>query len=446
MSLIFSQSGTRAVIGDSFDPKLSLNMAMAFGKMLGKGPVIVGGDTRLSHEMVKGTVISGLLSVGTDVIYIGKVTTPTVQQEIRHHNAAGGIVITASHNPIQWNGIKVMNNTGSFLDSNEYEQYKAIYDSGNYELASWENLGTLTEDTGAIDRHVDKILSLIDVSDIKSSGLKVLIDANNGAGAVANPNLMDKLGVSYDILNPEPNGRFNHDPEPLQKNLSGVMEKMKQGDYDIGFIQDADADRLVILDENGRFIGEDYSLAYCIEHILEEEAKGDTDVVVNLSTSLVIKHLADKYDATLHYTKIGESNVTQKLKSEKALVGGEGNGGVIYPKIGWGRDSLVGIVIALKHLAKSKTSVSNTVSKYPKYIMSRDKFEVTTRDEVIEFLGKVEKNYEGQDVNTEDGIKVMFEKSWIHVRPSNTEPIVRIFVEAETELEISKLTEEVKNL
>ncbi|RAP39235.1 phosphoglucosamine mutase [Candidatus Marinamargulisbacteria bacterium SCGC AAA071-K20] len=446
MSLIFSLSGTRAIIGDSFDPTLSLNMAMAFGQILGKGPVIVGGDTRVSYEMVKGTVISGLLSVGVDVIDIGKVTTPTVQQEIRHHNAAGGIVITASHNPIQWNGIKLMNKTGSFLDTEEYDAFKSLYDTGNFKLATWDKLGTLTEDPNAIDRHIDKILSLIDVSVIKTSGLKVLIDANNGAGAIANPNLMDKLGVSYDILNPEPNGRFNHDPEPLQKNLSGVIEKMKEGDYDIGFIQDADADRLVILDENGRFIGEDYSLAYCIDYILEQEATESTDIVVNLSTSLIIKHLADKYKASLHYTKIGESNVTQKLKEKKALVGGEGNGGIIYPKIGWGRDSLVGIVIALKHLAESKTPVSETVSNYPKFVMSRDKFQVSTREEVSAFLNKVEQNYSDKDVNKEDGIKVMLDNSWIHVRPSNTEPIVRIFVEAQTESEVKRLTQEVKNL
>lgn len=446
MSLIFSMSGIRAVIGESFNPELSLKASMAFGQMLRKGPVIVGGDTRVSHEMVKGTIISGLLSVGIDVIYVGYVTTPTVQQEIRHHNASGGIVISASHNPIQWNGLKLMNATGSFLDTNEFNQFKSIYDSNNYKFVSWEKLGKLTVDTQALQRHVQKITSLIDCTNIQTSNLKVLVDANNGAGAVANPILLDALGINYEIMNPEPNGLFNHDPEPLEKNLSAIMNKMKTGDYDIGFIQDADADRLVILDENGNFIGEDYSLAYCMEYVLKKESQQNTNIVVNLSTSLVIKFLAEKYHSNIHYTKIGESNVTERIKSTSALVGGEGNGGVIYPKIGWGRDSLVGITLALKHLVDTKKNVSETISSYPRYIMKRDKIQVTNRDEISTFLQKVESQFSSFPINKEDGIKVSFNNSWLHVRPSNTEPIVRIFIEAQTQEEINRISKEVQNL
>ena len=286
-SPIMSLSGTRAVIGESFDPKMALEMAMAFGQIR-KGSIVVGGDTRQSHDMVKGCIISGLLSVGASVIDIGKVTTPTLQQAILHHKAAGGIVITASHNPIMWNGLKLMNHTGSFLDNQEYAEYMTVYQSKSFQLVSYDKLGTVKDDLNAVERHVNKIISTINIDVIRQANLKVLIDANFGAGAVANPVLLDKLGVQYDMIGAEPNGLFDHDPEPLEKNLSALKVGLKQGVYDIGFAQDADADRLVILDENGCFIGEDYSLAYCMDYVLSKEAHNQTEIVVNISTSLII--------------------------------------------------------------------------------------------------------------------------------------------------------------
>lgn len=445
--LIESLSGFRGIIGDSLTPEVALKIAKGYGTFLGKGPVIVGGDTRVSYTMIKNCVVSGLLAVGIDVIDIGQVTTPTVQQMIKHHNATGGMVITASHNPIPYNGIKLMDGSGSFITQDEYDRFYALYHS-DISTQSWDKLGTYTVDTTALDTHVDIVINGLDVSAIRDAKLNVLIDANNGAGALADPILMDRLGVNYTIINKEPNGLFSHDPEPLKENLSDIISELKKGHYDIGFVQDADADRLVILDENGRFIGEDYSLAFCIDYILShsKDDTKDNTVVINLSTSSIIEDIATKYSAKTVYTKIGEPNVTQGIKDHNAVVGGEGNGGVIYPKIGWGRDSLVGMVIALKHLAQAKRPVSEIVNEYPQYIMARAKHPLERRELINPVLEKVKAHFKDYPQNSEDGIKVTLSNSWIHIRPSNTEPILRIFAEAPTQQDAEALITSVKKL
>ncbi|MFC1616970.1 phosphoglucosamine mutase [Candidatus Margulisiibacteriota bacterium] len=431
--LIMTMSGTRGIIGENLYPNIAVNIAAAFGSYVKKGPVIVGGDTRVSYEMLKNAVISGLIAVGIDVIDIGKVPTPTVQHLIKHYNAQGGIVITASHNPIMWNGIKLMNKTGSFLDEAEYAEYIDFYNNlGKIKYVEWDKLGKVTIEEKALEIHIDRILANIDVSSIQKSNLKVLVDPNNGTGCLANPILFEKLGIEYKMINEIGNGRFAHNPEPAKSNVDGIIEELKKGDYDIGFVQDADADRLVILDENGVFIGEDYSLALGIDYILSTIKEPDKNVVVNLSTSLVIEAIAKKYNAKVTYTKVGEANVTQGIKDLGAQVGGEGNGGVIYPKVGWGRDSLVGIIIALKYLAESKKTVSKIVSDYPKYVMLREKVEVGSRKEIDALLQKAKANFNGTPVNDLDGLKFSLEDAWAHIRPSNTEPIVRIFIEAKT--------------
>jgi phosphomannomutase len=448
-NLMISPSGIRGVVGESLTPQLALEVGMSFGNLMGKGPIVVGGDTRTSHDTYMAAVVSGLQAVGTDVISIGKVTTPTVQQLIKIHQAKGGIVITASHNPIIWNGLKLMNHTGSFLTDTEYDTFISYYENKTFKLSDWNNQGHLKHDPNALNSHVNLILSKIDTSIIKSSNLKILIDANNGAGALANPILLDKLGITYKILNSEPNGIFDHDPEPLEKNLTKIIEELKKGDYDIGFVQDADADRLVILDENGRYIGEDYSLAFCVDYILnyEQKARSTKDVVVNLSTSKIIEDIATNANAKIYQTKIGEPNVTAKLKELNAVVGGEGNGGIIYPTIGWGRDSLVGIVIALKYLAETKKTVSEIIKTYPQYKMVREKFTVNNKQEVSDFLTKVD-NHFSKDFNLDkqDGVKVLFNTGWIHVRPSNTEPIIRIFIEEKSIERANDLFKEVISL
>lgn len=425
-----SASGIRGIVGDNLHPQVALKVGMAFGTMSHKGTIIVGGDTRTSHDMLKAAVISGLLSVGAHVIDIGRVLTPTVQQLIRHYDAWGGIVITASHNPVIWNGIKLMNSSGSFLETEEYDRFTSLYSQEDFPLADWEEQGKLHLEPHALHIHIDKILSAFDVSAIQTAGLKVLIDPNHGAGALADHLLLQKLNVQFDILNAEPHGKFAHDPEPLKKNLSGIISALEKGGYDIGFVQDADADRLVILDEQGRFIGEDYSLGLCIDYILSQDKSTNRQVVVNLSTSQVIEEITKKHLASIHYTKIGETHVTQGIKNLQAVVGGEGNGGVIYPKVGWGRDSLVGIVIALKYLAESKKSVSQIVATYPKYVMLREKITLPDPGQLERLLHAIEGLFPKASVNRKDGVKLSFDQCWIHVRPSNTEPIVRIFIEA----------------
>ncbi len=431
-SLIMSISGIRGIVGDSLSPSVSLQVGMAFGHFCGKGPVVVGGDTRTSFKMIQSAALSGLLAVGIDVIDIGQVTTPTLQQAIGFHKATGGIMITASHNPIEWNGLKLMNAQGSFLSNAEYQRFSDIYSNPALSLSDWRGMGSVASDLKAIDRHVDLIFSKLDITSIQKSGLRVLCDANHGAGAVANPRLLDRLGVSYTMLHAEPHGQFAHNPEPLEKNLEALISGMKSGNYDIGFAQDADADRLVIIDEKGRFIGEDYSLGYCVDYILKTHPQKNQQVVVNLSTSNVIRDIATRHGATLHQTKIGEMNVTEGLKRHQALVGGEGNGGVIYPQIGWGRDSLVGMVIALKHRAESEQSVSETVSSYPAYTMIKHQFTLSNRDDLAPLLVRLSDAYKAYPQDHQDGVKVMFEDGWVHVRPSNTEPIARIYIEKPT--------------
>ena len=431
-SLIMSMSGTRGVVGGTLTPQIALHTGLAFGSLWKTGTVVVGGDTRTSHDTYKSAVIAGLLASGVDVVDIGRVPTPTVQQMIHRFNAVAGVVVTASHNPVIWNGLKLMNGSGSFLEDAEYAQFKAIYDAETWTVGGWDQQGKLTIDSTAMDAHVDKILELIDCSAIRNAGLRVLIDANHGAGSVSDPLLLDRLGVKYDILNAEPTGRFAHDPEPLEKNLDQIKGKLAAGGYDIGFVQDADADRLVILDENGRFIGEDYSLAFCVDHILAIENEVSPSVVVNLSTSRILEWIAAKHGGNTIYTKIGESHVTQGIKLNHAVVGGEGNGGVIYPRIGWGRDSLVGIVVALAHLAAKKKTVSEIVSTYPQYAMIRDKIAVGSQSEVTHAIAEIRNRFSQFSQNDTDGVKVTLPNGWVHVRPSNTEPIVRIFVEGDT--------------
>lgn len=440
-SLIMSLSGTRGIVGENFHPSVALEIALAFGAWVGKGPVIVGTDSRTSRDMLKSAVVSGLTAVGVDVIDIGIVPTPTVQQMIRHYSASGGIVVTASHNPIIWNGLKLMNQTGSFLDETEYNAFNTLLTDKTYTLAGWDGIGSVTVDEKALDRHIDIIFSKIDPAPIQAAKLSVIVDPNNGAGCEADRLLLERLGVNYTIINGEANGHFSHSPEPVKGNLTQIQSAMAEGSYDIGFVQDADADRLVIFDETGHFIGEDYSLAFGMDHILAQTDGADKSVVVNLSTSKVIEALAEKHQAKLTYTKIGESHVTQGIKSQNATVGGEGNGGIIYPKVGWGRDSLTGIVIALQYLAMSKQSVSTIVSSYPQYVLIRDKFAVENKAQVTEFLDKMKAAFASEKLITEDGVKVDFGDRWIHARPSNTEPIVRLFTEAPTEAEARALIE-----
>ena len=443
-SLIVSLSGFRGVVGVSMQPQLALEVGLSLGTWIEKGVVVVGTDSRTSGCMLKSALISGLTAVGIDVIDIGVVPTPTVQQMIRFHGAQAGVVVTASHNPVIWNGLKLMSDAGAFLDVSEFESFYKIFKDRTYALKRWDRMGQVRIDEGALDSHIDVIFQTLDPSLIQNANLSVVIDSNNGAGCEADRRLLDRLNVRYTLLNDEPTGVFSHNPEPVKEHLTEIQSVMASGDYDIGFAQDADADRLVIFDETGHFIGEDYSLAFCMDCILSLSEGTSKSVVVNLSTSKVIEALSTMHQARLVYTKIGESFVTQAIKSQNATVGGEGNGGIIYPKIGWGRDSLVGIVVALHYLAYSRKTVSEIVGGYPKYVMIREKIVVDDSGQVSEFLDHVKQVFFGESLILEDGVKVDFGDKWIHVRPSNTEPIIRLFAEAPTEHEARDLIDSVK--
>lgn len=445
---MISSSGLRGVVGEHLTAETIDVFVRSFLNWLPDGKIVIGGDTRTSHDAISKMIISICQLSGRDVVYIGKVPTPTVQQMVRHHYAAGGIAVTASHNPVEWNGIKIINASGSFLSKEEFNGFFEGYTNQQCSIyQQWAKVGSYTHDEQAITHHVNLIEHILDISSLKQSGLKVLIDVNHGTGAVADPILFERLGIQVDYLYGEPDGRFSHTPEPLAVNLTELCEQMRLGNYDIGFAQDPDADRLVIVDENGRFIGEDYSLAFSMDYFLSQlDAGAEKNVVVNLSTSKIINYIADKYNAALYHTRIGEPNVTEKMKEVEAVIGGEGNGGVILPSVGWGRDSLTGIVLGLLHLASSKKTVSEIISTYPNYVMVRDKQPLESTDVVETKINAVAAHFQNEELNHDDGLKVSFNESWVHIRPSNTEPIVRIFAEAQTIEQANQLVDIVKGL
>ncbi len=442
--LMVSSSGLRGIVGEHLTPTIIDPFVRSFLMVCPEGPIVVGGDTRTSHEALAQLVMAICQLCGRDVIYIGKVPTPTVQQMVRHHSAAGGLAITASHNPVEWNGIKIIDASGSFLSEDAYSNFNYHYQNNQLvPFQSWGGQGARRDDTQALSRHVDRICQALPTNTIRP--LKVLIDVNHGAACDADTVLFKALGLDVDYLYNTPDGRFSHSPEPLKANLTQLCDAMARGQYDIGFAQDPDADRLVIVDENGRFIGEDYSLAFCMDHYLGLVPQSAPNIVVNLSTSNVIKAIADKHGATVVQTKIGEPNVTAKMKELSACIGGEGNGGIICPAIGWGRDSLTGIVLALLHLSSTQKTVSGIVSQYPQYVMVRDKQPLASKDLVDQKLKKVADRFANEALNMDDGVKVSFDSSWVHIRPSNTEPIIRIFAEALTHEAALTLVDAVKN-
>lgn len=430
--LIVSQSGIRGIVGETLTPYVALDVGVAFGHFVSGGVVVVGGDTRPSHEMLKQAVVAGLTSVGCSVIDIGKVPTPTVQQAIRHHQAAGGIVITASHNPAPWNGLKLMQASGSFLDDAAYEQFQGVY-ANRHQLVGvpWDRVGQCVQDPDAIQRHVNRIVSVIEMPDV--SHLSVLVDANHGTGCLATPVLLDVLGVRYDLMQSDGDGYFSHPPEPVRANLDGIVSRMQSGGYDIGFVQDPDADRLVVIDDQGRYIGEDYTLGLCVDYLLSTNNAVDSTVVINLSTSALLHDIVARHQAQLIQTKIGETHVTQALMQHGGLIGGEGNGGVIYPEVGWGRDSLVGMALLLKALVTQSVRVSQWADQFDRYEFLKASVPVTDSMNLEAFIHALGNQFSDYTANDADGLKLMGPDGWIHVRSSNTEPIVRIFIEAKTQ-------------
>jgi len=442
MSLIKSISGFRGTIGgnpgDNLTPIDAVKFAAAYGTWLKNQAskdsykVIIGRDARISGQMISQLVCSTLQGLGINVIDLGLSTTPTVEVMVTHLEADGGIILTASHNPKQWNALKLLNAKGEFVSSEDGAQILATVDADDYMFAEVDDLGTYETFEGAIDLHIEKILALplVNVEAIKAKKFKVAIDAVNSTGGISIPNLLDKLGVDYIKMYCEPNGHFPHNPEPLKEHLGDICAKVIEEKADFGIVVDPDVDRLAIIDEKGNMFGEEYTLVAVADYVL---SKTPSATVSNLSSSRALRDIATKYDQNYSPSAVGEVNVVIEMKETGALIGGEGNGGIIYPELHYGRDSLVGIALFLSHLAEQDISVSDLRASYPAYFMAKKKIELTPEIDVDHLLVKVQELYKDEQINTVDGVKIDFATEWVHLRKSNTEPIIRIYTESTSE-------------
>ncbi len=428
-TLKISISGVRGVIGDSLTPTLLTRFAQAFGTYVGSGTIVIGRDTRTSGEMVRQAVIAGLLSSGCHVIDLDVCPVPTVQLIVRQRHAQGGIAITASHNPAEWNALKFINSDGLFLSSGQARELLDIYHQGDYTKVSGGEMRGVESLTMALDAHINAILSSVGALPQTSRKLKVALDSCNGAGSIIAPQLIEALGAEVIAINTTPDGSFPRDAEPTPENLTRLCRLVKESGADAGFAQDMDADRLAVVDETGEPIGEDYTLTLAARYIL---SKTPGAVVTNLSTTSAMDDVTRMFNCPLHRSKIGEANVTEMMRQVGAVIGGEGNGGVIYPRINFCRDSQVGIALILRLLAESGRKVTDLLADLPRYKMIKEKLECPS-NKIGEILKMVRNEFAGHQMDLRDGVKVNFEDGWLHVRGSNTEPIIRLVAEAKDE-------------
>ncbi len=453
MTLIKSISGIRGTIGgkpsDALTPIDAVQFAAAYGSWLKlrfpnrKLKVVVGRDARISGEMISQLVTNTLIGLGIDVVQLGLSTTPTVEMAVPYHKANGGIILTASHNPKQWNALKLLNEKGEFISGAEGEHLLAIATSGDFDFAEVDDLGQLTNDTTAIDRHIDAILALEDVniSAITSANFSVVVDAVNSTGGIAVPALLRKLGVTnITELYCEPTGHFPHNPEPLPEHLTELSQKITEVKADLGITVDPDVDRLALVNEDGSMFGEEYTLVAVSEYILSRR-NGAT--VSNLSSTRALRDVTEENGCEYHASAVGEVNVVEKMKAVNAVIGGEGNGGIIYPDLHYGRDSLVGIALFLTHLAQKKVSMTALRASYPNYEMAKKKIELTPGIDVDGILLTMAKRYENEEVDTTDGVKIYIGKEWVHLRKSNTEPIIRVYTESKDAQAASDLADKI---
>ena len=444
MTLIKSISGIRGTIGgapgDTLNPLDIVKFTSAYAQFIRRNKksfsnkIVVGRDARISGEMVKNVVCGTLMGVGYDVIDIGYATTPTTELAVQMCGADGGIIITASHNPRQWNALKLLNEQGEFLSAADGRIVLSIAGRENFEYAEVDQLGSYTQDHSFDDRHIESVLKLIlvDVEAIKKAQFKVCVDTINSVGGIILPKLFDQLGVEYTILNGEPNGDFAHNPEPLEKNLKGIMDEMKTGKYDLGIVVDPDVDRLAFICEDGKMFGEEYTLVSVADYVL---SKTPGNTVSNLSSTRALRDVTNKYGGTYAAAAVGEVNVTTKMKEVNAVIGGEGNGGVIYPESHYGRDALVGIALFLTSLAEKGCKVSELRATFPDYQIAKNRIDLTPETDVDAILVKVKEMFAADataQVNDIDGVKIDFPDKWVHLRKSNTEPIIRVYSEAAT--------------
>lgn len=458
MPLIKSISGIRGTIGgkvsENLTPVDSVKFTAAYGMWLKnqsskeKLTVIIGRDARISGKMVSSLVANTLVGLGINVTDIGLSTTPTVELAVMLDNADGGIIITASHNPKQWNALKLLNHKGEFLNASDGEVVLEIAENDAYIFAEVDDLGVYIKKNDYIQKHIHEILKLelVDVEAIKKANFKVVVDAVNSTGGIAIPALLKELGVECVELYCNPNGQFPHNPEPLKEHLTDISELVPKEKANLGIVVDPDVDRLAIICEDGSMFGEEYTLVACADYVLGK-TKGNT--VSNLSSSRALRDITIKHGGNYQASAVGEVNVVKLMKASKAVIGGEGNGGIIYPESHYGRDSLVGITLFLSHLANLKMSCKELRDSYPNYFMSKNKIELTPGINVDYILETIAANYKNEDVVTIDGVKINFENEWIHLRKSNTEPIIRIYAESTTQQRADQLAirfiSEIKN-
>jgi phosphomannomutase len=428
-TLKISISGVRGVIGQSLTPTLLTRFAQAFGTHTGSGTIVVGRDPRTSGEMVKHAVIAGILSSGGRVVDIGVCPVPTVQLEVRRRNANGGIAITASHNPAEWNALKFIGSNGLFLDAGQARELLDIYHQGEYTKVSGEEIRSVEEVEGAVDAHIKAVIDALGPLPAGKRRLKVVLDSCNGAGSIVGPKLLEALGAEVIPINVTPDGSFPRPAEPVPENLGDLCDAVKKHGADIGFAQDMDADRLAIVNEEGIPIGEDYTLVLATLYVLGHE-RGP--VVANLSTTSALEDVAKKFECPLFLTKIGEVNVTDKMRQQNAIIGGEGNGGVIYPRINFARDSLVGMALVLHLLAESGQTVSQLLDQFPRYTIVKEKM-VCPSEKIPAVLRMLRQEYGEFPLDTRDGVKVTLPEGWFLVRGSNTEPIIRVVAESRSQ-------------
>ena len=444
MTLIKSISGIRGTIGgptgDTLNPLDIVKFTTAYAQFIGKTVkdkkplIVVGRDGRISGLMVRNVVVGTLMGMGYDVIDIGYATTPTTELAVRMAGADGGIIITASHNPRQWNALKLLNREGEFLTAADGAEVLANAEAENFNYAEVDKLGTLTIDDSFNQRHIDSVLQLklVDTEAIKKRQFRVCVDTINSVGGIILPGLFKALGVDYEILNGDCTGDFAHNPEPLEKNLQGIMDKMKQGGFDLGIVVDPDVDRLAFICEDGKMFGEEYTLVSVADYVLSH-TKGNT--VSNLSSTRALRDVTEKHGGQYTAAAVGEVNVTTKMKEVGAVIGGEGNGGVIYPESHYGRDALVGIALFLSSLAQKGCTVSELRATFPSYQIAKNRIDLTPETDVDAILVKVKEMFSkdpSATVNDIDGVKIDFPDRWVHLRKSNTEPIIRVYSEAQT--------------
>ena len=448
MTLIKSISGIRGTIGgkpnDNLTPVDVVRFAAAYGTYIlsqtnvSKAKVVIGRDARISGSMVQALVSNTLIGLGIDVIDLGMATTPTVEMVVPKENAQGGIILTASHNPKQWNALKLLDSKGEFLNAEAGAHILDIADKENFDFASVDDLGKISKNNTSLEMHIQEVINhpLVTVDKIKASGLKIVVDGVNSIGGIAIPALLKEFDLEVIELYCEPNGQFPHNPEPLKEHLGALSEKVIETGADLGIVVDPDVDRLAFMDENGEIFGEEYTLVACADYVLSKKS-GNT--VSNMSSTRALRDVTEKHGGSYFSSAVGEVNVVTKMKEVDAVIGGEGNGGIIDPQLHYGRDSLIGTALFLSLLSGLKLSVSELKKTYPEYFMSKGKIELEPSMEVDHLLNEIKKKYTDNKPNTIDGVKIDFENSWVHLRKSNTEPIIRVYTEAPSQLEADDL-------